>query len=224
MRLSRPLPRGALWPALAVSLLLHLSVLGVWFEPPAPAPQSAPPLAVRLVADAHPAAAAEVPARGHRKPKPRVLSSGSVAPLRAVRPPDITHLRTLPPALTRPLAFAALHEAPPAAASGAAGVSTPWSKDAYVDRLTRWLERHRQYPRAARRAGLEGEVQLGFVLAPDGRPRHVQIITPSGVALLDRAALALLERATPLPWPAQLEVAHIEVQVPVRYRLLEAGP
>lgn len=220
MRLRRALPRGALWPALGASLLLHLSVLGVWFERPLSVPRSAQSVAVQLVAAEHAAAAA--PTSGPRNFRPRVLSSRA-APLRAVQPPDFAHPRALPPALTRPPA--ALPEPlPRSAGSMTAGVIPRWSESDYVDLLTQWLARHRQYPRAARRAGLEGEVQLGFVLGPDGRPREVRILRPSGVALLDRAALALLARATPLPWPAQLKAARIEVQVPVRYRLLEAGP
>ena len=85
--------------------------------------------------------------------------------------------------------------------------------------LERWLERRQNYPRAARRAGLQGEVRLRFLLSRGGQASGVRVVQSSGAAILDRAATDLLRDAGPLPWPEPLQAEAIEVEVPIRYTL-----
>jgi protein TonB len=83
-----------------------------------------------------------------------------------------------------------------------------------------WLARYRTYPLAARRAHLEGVVQLRVTLMPDGRFVDARVERSSGHALLDQAALDLLTRAAPLPAEFASERSErIELQLPIVYRM-----
>lgn len=87
-------------------------------------------------------------------------------------------------------------------------------------RVRQWLDKHRHYPRAAARAGYEGTVLVRFVLRRDGRLRASELVDSSGHALLDRAALELLDRAAPFPpIPGGSGVDEVELVLPIDYRL-----
>jgi protein TonB len=83
-----------------------------------------------------------------------------------------------------------------------------------------WLAQHRRYPRAARRAGIEGTVHVRFVIDPLGRIDATAIETSSGARVLDRAALALLDSASPVPGLAQFGLVEpLQLRLPIDYRL-----
>ena len=85
--------------------------------------------------------------------------------------------------------------------------------------MLEWLAL-RDYPLAARRARIEGVVQLRVTLMPDGRLVGARVERSSGHPLLDRAALDLLARASPLPAEfASERTAQIELQLPIVYRM-----
>ena len=87
-----------------------------------------------------------------------------------------------------------------------------------------WLAQHKQYPRAARRAGIEGVVHVRFVIDPAGRIAQSRIEQSSGARVLDAAALALLQRASPVPGLAQYALAQsLELRLPIDYRLRRAS-
>lgn len=87
-------------------------------------------------------------------------------------------------------------------------------------RVLDWLAQYRSYPLAARRARIEGVVQLRVTLLPDGRLVDVRIEHSSGHAVLDQAALDLLTHAAPLPGSySSLRTAQIELQLPIVYRM-----
>lgn len=69
----------------------------------------------------------------------------------------------------------------------------------YASVLLTWLERHKEYPRAARQRRQQGMVLLYIVIDRDGRVIASRIQKGSGQQPLDQAALAMLERAQPLP-------------------------
>ena len=82
------------------------------------------------------------------------------------------------------------------------------------------LGRHKSYPREARAASAEGDVQVAIVIARDGRVLERRLHRSGGAATLDRAALDLVDRAAPLPaLPANFLTDRVEVVVPIRYRL-----
>jgi protein TonB len=69
------------------------------------------------------------------------------------------------------------------------------------------------YPPLARLRRLEGVAQVRFSIAADGRPRDLAVAGSTGHAILDRAALAAVADAAPLPWVYGL------LEVPVRFEL-----
>jgi protein TonB len=76
----------------------------------------------------------------------------------------------------QPIQVAAVPAIPPRALSGAAGNPKP------------------DYPLEARRRGLQGKVMLRVEVSAAGRPQGVSVIASSGYPVLDRAALAAVER------------------------------
>ncbi|HVF34625.1 MAG TPA: energy transducer TonB [Candidatus Saccharimonadia bacterium] len=83
-----------------------------------------------------------------------------------------------------------------------------------------WLRRHQRYPRAARRAGIEGTAHVRFVIDRGGALRETELVASSGHAVLDRAALELLQRAAPYPaLPRRVTSGEVELTLPVEYRL-----
>ncbi|MEZ6021520.1 MAG: energy transducer TonB [Planctomycetota bacterium] len=50
------------------------------------------------------------------------------------------------------------------------------------------------YPFAARRAGIEGRASVGMEIGSDGKVAKVWLLTSTGQAVLDRAALENVER------------------------------
>ena len=96
----------------------------------------------------------------------------------------------------------------------------PSARDRYVAELASWLAKHKQYPLRARQRRQEGIALLSFVVGRNGQIHRPTIRQSSGSALLDRAVLALLQRAQPLPAiPDQLNQDSLEVVVPVQFRL-----
>ena len=90
-------------------------------------------------------------------------------------------------------------------------------------RVQDWLAQHRHYPRAARRSGAEGTVWVRFVLDRGGDLQGSEILESSGHAVLDRAALDLLEKASPFPaLPPELTTDEIELVLPIEYDLTHA--
>lgn len=86
--------------------------------------------------------------------------------------------------------------------------------------LANQLSLSADYPVAAWRLGLEGEVQVGFTLAADGSLGPVELVASSGQYLLDEAALGQVRAhlaGQSLHLPA-VEVP-VRVLVPMVYRL-----
>jgi protein TonB len=90
---------------------------------------------------------------------------------------------------------------------------------AYRQRLASHLARYRAYPAAARAAGHQGIVTIRFVMTGQGVVLDAWVETTSGIAEIDREALASVRRAQPLPpfpptWPGRLDVS-----LPIVFRL-----
>ena len=82
------------------------------------------------------------------------------------------------------------------------------------------LEKHKRYPRQARRRGQEAIVHIHITLGRDGTVLDYRLIQPSVYATLNRETLALIARAQPLPPPpAEVEGDTVEFVVPVVFSL-----
>ncbi len=78
------------------------------------------------------------------------------------------------------------------------------------------------YPYRARRRGLEGDVLLHFRIHPDGRIDAIHVRHSSGYAILDGAALAVIQEELNQhfrPFPPAMGRQPLWVDVPIRYRL-----
>ncbi|HRK57231.1 MAG TPA: energy transducer TonB [Burkholderiaceae bacterium] len=104
------------------------------------------------------------------------------------------------------------------AAPGAANIA---GEADYLSRLKAWLEQHKAYPRRARLQAIEGEVMIAITFDRSGRVLAQQLIASSGHASLDRAALAAVESANPLPAiPPELPHQQMTLNVPFGFHLM----
>ncbi len=153
------------------------------------------------------------------KPLPPQEVAKAVAPAPAPEPPAET------PSEQASIAGAAGKagtQAAPQAGSGPAASAggAPGAAVDYMARLQAWLERHKEYPRAARMRRQEGVVMLRFTIGRDGRVLAHRIENSSGHRLLDAAVEEMIQRANPLPAPPpEIELAQLELVVPVQFQL-----
>lgn len=90
----------------------------------------------------------------------------------------------------------------------------------YFSALQAHLARFKQYPSRARSRNQEGVVMLYFAINANGVLVASRIHQSSGHALLDEAALEMVQRASPMPAiPPDLERVSLELVVPVQFYL-----
>jgi len=90
----------------------------------------------------------------------------------------------------------------------------------YEQLLIAWLEKHKRYPRRAKRLRIEGQGLLRIRLAPTGYTESVKLEASTGNRLLDRATLDMAKRANPFPAiPDNLTGVGREFIVPVAFIL-----
>lgn len=73
----------------------------------------------------------------------------------------------------------------------------------YLRRFNAQVERHKQYPKQARRMGRQGRVVMMIQLDADGTLINLQIVQSSGHLALDTAATQAVTDAAPFPPPPQ---------------------
>lgn len=93
-------------------------------------------------------------------------------------------------------------------------------QSSFESKLLAWLARHKQYPRMARRRGIEGTSTLSFTVKRDGSLQELALKSSSGSDLLDQETVAMAKRAEPFPgFPKELRKAAITLTVPVTFEL-----
>jgi protein TonB len=109
------------------------------------------------------------------------------------------------------------HAAP--AAPGAEALDTV-ATARYEQLLVAWLEKHKKYPRRAKRLRIEGEGMLRILINRQGQTQQVTLEQPTGNRLLDKAALEMAQRADPFPpMPEKDPRRELEFMVPVAFVL-----
>jgi protein TonB len=161
-------------------------------RPPPPPPPEAP-----VPADAAEAAGKAAPANLKSKPSP------------IVRPPPKIRIETPPPIAAAPAAgtgsadrSGASPHAGTGTGAGGTGIGTgsggegngPGSGIAIRARQIAGGIEDRDYPRAARRARIEGTVYVRFTVETDGRAHGCTVIRSSGAADLDGTTCQLIEQ------------------------------
>ena len=100
-------------------------------------------------------------------------------------------------------------------AAVAAGPPPSW-----INSLFSHLLRYRQYPSSAVAHRQEGVVTLAFTMDRNGHVLSRHIAHSSGVSALDAEALAMIDRAQPLPaFPPQMTEATRSFTAPIRFSL-----
>lgn len=98
---------------------------------------------------------------------------------------------------------------------GAPRVEPSWESG-----LIRRLQQAKRYPSEAREHSEEGVVNIVFSVDRTGHVLSRRVVKSSGHADLDTEALALLDRAQPLPaFPASMTQSQISLAVPIRFSL-----
>jgi protein TonB len=115
---------------------------------------------------------------------------------------------------------------PPAVATGKAQTAVrptqetgdPVAVGAYIQRNYSYIQRRIRdklvYPSPARRAGIQGVVEIAFTIYRDGKVSDVTIMVSSGQESLDKAAIAAIHAAAPFPAPP----AQARLSIPVAFR------
>jgi len=210
-----------------VAMLLHGGI-AIWFSLPEPAPQPVPvqPLRINLLA-----AIAETTTNVSSaiteppiKPEP-VIQPAPVKPQAPAKPVPEPQQIELQPAKNTPEPHEPVAEAVEEIAQPAPAEPSPTILDAaatarYEQLLVAWLEKHKKYPRRAKRLRIEGEGMLRILIDRTGQTQQVSLAQPTGNRLLDKAALAMAQRANPFPpMPENDPRRKLEFIVPVAFVL-----
>jgi len=107
-----------------------------------------------------------------------------------------------------------------AGANGIADAGGQATVSSYQAQVLAHLARHRVYPPEARSRGATGVARVQFVLGRDGRVLSAKLVGGSGERILDDAAVAMVQRASPFPaFPPSLTQARMNFGAPIRFDL-----
>jgi protein TonB len=89
----------------------------------------------------------------------------------------------------------------------------------YANYMSEWVKKvervgNLNYPDEARRAGISGKLMMDVALNADGSVRDIKILRPSGYAVIDEAAIRIVNLAAPFaPFPPEIlknaDILHI---------------
>ncbi|MFU0506127.1 energy transducer TonB family protein [Pseudaminobacter sp. NGMCC 1.201702] len=183
-------------------------------EEPTQKPEEIEPETIEAIT---PEVAIPVPQRRPAPPEPMVEK-----PVEKAKRPPKREKAVKPPSRT---AEAARSEAPPAPKAAAPkaveGVSARRiSPVKWQSRVLSWLNRHKRYPSSAKSRREEGNTQVSFTIDASGTVTGSRVVRSSGNADLDRAALDMVRRASPVPAPPkEIARSRMTLSVPVVFNL-----
>ncbi|MDP3846948.1 MAG: energy transducer TonB [Pseudomonas sp.] len=193
------------------AILIELPPQPAVAPPPAPAVIQQPTPEPEVVVAPKPKLVLEKP-KPKPKPKPVVkqVKPAPTPPTPAAKPVE----QATPTATTAPAAA-------PVAQQPSTSSATLAAKATWQSQLLSHLARHKRYPDEARRRGIEGTSQVRFNLDRAGGVLSVELAKSSGNAALDRATLAMIRRASPVPAPPAelLNNGQLEIVAPFIYAL-----
>lgn len=216
--------------ALLLALVLH-GAIAVWLVLPAPEQPPIPseqPLRVSLLAaiaettttpapvTPPPQKKIKPPVTPQPKPKPKpvlepMVQTPTPKPQPVIKPipkPDPLPIEVPPEIVEAP---APIQEIVP---------PDPVATAKYEHLLIAWLEKHKKYPRRAKRMRIEGEALLRILIDRTGQTKKVTLEQHTGNRLLDKAVLEMAERANPFPPIPENDLRQtLEFIVPVVFAL-----
>jgi protein TonB len=124
------------------------------------------------------------------------------------------------PLTTAPPRVEAKEEARPAAPAPGISVSNARARASWERSLVSHLNRFKRYPEIARTRGNQGAVNVEFTIDRAGRVLASRVVRSSGSDSLDEEALAVLQRASPLPAPpGQVAGMTFDLVLPIQFRI-----
>ncbi|MEP2760548.1 MAG: energy transducer TonB, partial [Hyphomicrobiales bacterium] len=88
----------------------------------------------------------------------------------------------------------------------------------YKGKVVAKLRRAKRYPKQARREKLTGSVRVTFTISKNGSVSGVRVSRSSGHPILDKAALDMVRRASPMPkFPKDMKRTRMSLHVPVQF-------
>lgn len=151
-------------------------------------------------------------------PKPRPLPPAPKAPEKSKSQEAVEKMQAQQFVREQPFDYR------PVAGSANAGAGNPALSPAarYEQLISSWIEKFKQYPPEARAQGLRGVPIVRVRVDRRGNVRFVGLDVSTGHQVLDRAAIAMINNANPLP-PAppeyKAEQELLEFKIPVRFNL-----
>jgi protein TonB len=226
-----------LTPALLLSLGLHALVVGLMPgfaqepskladqltvelqpPPPKPLPPPEPP-------KPEPEKPKEPPKKLPLPPKPLPViqhKAETPPPVRVAETPPPTPVMAVAPKPSEPLPSFTAPAPPPEPPSKP--VAAPPDLDAaygnYGSILSREFAKHKQYPRIAQMRGWQGIARIELRIDASGNVTSSTIAESSGFEILDKQALDMVRKASPLPLPPEaLRGRDFTIVVPVSFKL-----
>jgi len=90
----------------------------------------------------------------------------------------------------------------------------------YAGALAAWLNKHKRYPKRARKLEQQGTTKVRFTIDKRGNLLSFRILKSAGHDLLDKEVRAMLRRASPMPAiPKAIARAELTVTVPISFSL-----
>lgn len=179
---------------------------------------SAPPQPVTNLPDGppveEPEPAEEVADPLPEPPPPQPAEIALPEPVARPQPPREAAAPAASPLPPAPTAAAPVNAAPSAAEAAA--------MPSYRALVFAHIKQYQQYPRAAKRRRLESTVTVTFRVDRQGNVLSQSIVEGSGYEILDREALATIDRANPMPpVPADITTSTVILNIPIRFELSE---
>jgi len=110
--------------------------------------------------------------------------------------------------------------APPAPAAGLASPRAKRAEAHWQQALVSHLNRFKRYPDGARARGSQGSVLVEFTIDRSGNVVASRVLRHSGSSFLDEEAIAVLQRASPLPRPpAEITGEFFPLTLPIQFRI-----
>ena len=91
--------------------------------------------------------------------------------------------------------------------------------ESYGALLTRHISAFKKYPRIAQRRIWEGDILLEITLNKNSKILNINVINESKYEVLNKEAVAMIERAQPLPKANNIKSETFKVFVPVAFKL-----
>ena len=182
-------------------------------EPPPPKPQPPKAPSVKPKPAPAPVPVTESPAP---LPPPQAQPDPEPAPQPAP-PPEVV---SVAPQAEVPPAFTAPPPPEPPRIPSPSQQDIDAARNGYSLLLAREFSKYRQYPRIAQLRGWQGTVRVQLELDSNGNITQSSIKESSGFDVLDRQALDMVKKATPLPLPPEvLRNRAFSILVPVTFKL-----